>query len=189
MDEGGQVVSEVSRRLQAADSMSAEYRALIMGLKEALRQSAKDLLVKSDSQVMVKQLNDEFKVRNSQLRDLKAQVDSVRSGFDSISFEHIPREQNKRADELATQAIYGRGRTGFVPGSDEDPRLGLGWRLGVGRNKPIEQLEQLMASGAFKESEAPFHLRGLTGSRALDYLNRGYAVGMSGGSNVYMSRL
>ena len=188
LDEAGNTISEVSRRLQAGDSMSAEYKALVMGLKEALKNSAKDLLVKSDSQVMVKQLNNEFQVRNQQLKGLKAQVDALRSGFDSLDFTHIPREQNKRADALATQAILGNRRAGgFVPGSDEDPRMGIAWRMGIGRNKPVAQLEELMQSGAFKVSAAPFGLRGLTKERSLDYLNKGYAVGMSGGSNVYMS--
>lgn len=179
LDPSGKNISEISQYLGRMTSVAAEYNALIIGLKDAMRHSAKDLLVKSDSQVMVKQLNDEFKVRNQNLKELKAQVDALRGGFDSLQFTFIPRGQNKRADILANMAIDEHlKKNAFTPSS-----TGMLMSQGTFAGSNIEQL---IKSGAIKTDDSVFRSRGLSKDRNLDYLKHGYAIGMSGQKDVYI---
>ena len=86
----------------------AEYLALVYALQEALRGGYTDLTVKTDSELLARQLNGEYRVRNGQLKlfhDLAA--DLIR-GFQTCRIHHIPRTQNALADRLAGQAVASR---------------------------------------------------------------------------------
>lgn len=105
LQEGNKEVSTVSKAIGIATNNIAEYTALIEGLKHAIELGYKEVLVKADSELMVKQLKREYKVKNPDIQVIYTQAQSLIKHFSSIQFQHIPREQNKRADQLANLAL------------------------------------------------------------------------------------
>jgi ribonuclease HI len=87
----------------------AEYAALVRALEHALRLGAENrLLIHSDSELMVKQMRGEYKVKNEELRDLYEQARRlVRQFAGPVTFKHVRRELNKRTDELCNLALDG----------------------------------------------------------------------------------
>jgi len=83
----------------------AEYRGLIIGLEEALSMDIKHLSVEGDSLLVVKQMVGEYKVRSEKLLPLYEEASKLAKQFDSITFTHIYRENNKKADELSNLAV------------------------------------------------------------------------------------
>jgi ribonuclease HI/ADP-ribose pyrophosphatase YjhB (NUDIX family) len=83
----------------------AEYRALIEGLDAALKLGINSLEVYLDSELIVKQLHGEYKVKNEGLKPLFMQVQEVAQSFTQISFTHVKRHLNKRADALVNEAL------------------------------------------------------------------------------------
>lgn len=96
----------------------AEYRALLEGLREAAERGVKRLVVRSDSQLLVRQMSGEYKVKHAGLRALKAEVDAVAQRFERVVFEHVPRERNERADELAKSGAEAAQLRGVRPAQD-----------------------------------------------------------------------
>ena len=78
----------------------AEYTGLIIGLKLAIKKCFTELTCYLDSELIVKQLNNEYKVKSPELKKLKAKVDKLIESFSTINFEHIPREKNALADRV-----------------------------------------------------------------------------------------
>lgn len=78
----------------------AEYRAIILGLQLASRKGATEILYYVDSELAVKQLNGEYKVKNEEIRKVKEEVDKWVEKFDKVTFFHVEREKNKFADKL-----------------------------------------------------------------------------------------
>lgn len=108
----GTVVVERSEDLGFGTNNQAEYRALLEGLGEALQRGVRDLRVVSDSQLLVRQMQGEYKIKASGLKGLKAEADALCSRFDDVRFEHTLREGNEKADELAklgAEAAKARG--------------------------------------------------------------------------------
>jgi ribonuclease HI len=87
-----------------ASNNQAEYEALIAGMSLAAEMEAKHLQVKSDSQLVVSQVQGDFQAKDEQLIKYLTKVDLLKQGFDSFDIEHIPREKNERADLLAKLA-------------------------------------------------------------------------------------
>jgi ribonuclease HI len=83
----------------------AEYTGLIIGLLEAIKLNIKLLCVEGDSMLVIKQMKGEYKVKSENLINLYNQAKLLEKEFDFISFKHIYRENNKRADELSNLAI------------------------------------------------------------------------------------
>lgn len=83
----------------------AEYQALLIGLEEALRQGCTDLAVALDSELIVRQIQGRYKVKNEGLLPLFQQVRERLARFATWSIIHVPRAQNARADQLANQGI------------------------------------------------------------------------------------
>ncbi|RLF48918.1 MAG: ribonuclease H [Thermoplasmata archaeon] len=83
----------------------AEYHALLKGLEEAKQMGAKEVFVRSDSELLVKQMNGEYRVKNKDLRVLFEKARQIAQAFDICKFEYIPREHNTEADRLANRAI------------------------------------------------------------------------------------
>lgn len=83
----------------------AEYRALIAGLELACAEGVVELKVFMDSELIVKQMKGEYRVKNADLKPLFAQALGLTNKFTAISFHHIPREKNKEADKLVNEAI------------------------------------------------------------------------------------
>jgi len=108
-DADGQLVAEVSQYLGVATNNQAEYKALLAGLEKAKELGAEDLEFYLDSELVVKQLNREYKVKNKDLAPLFLTVHNLSVNFKKITYTHVPRERNKEADRLANEAMD-RGR-------------------------------------------------------------------------------
>ena len=106
-DAAGREVHAVSRRIGRATNNEAEYRAAIAGLEAALALGARDVDLVMDSELVVRQLNLRYKVRNPSLRRLFGRIKDLQWRFASFEVRHVRREQNRRADELANLAFDG----------------------------------------------------------------------------------
>ena len=104
-DADGTVVAEIAEGLGVATNNVAEYTAAIRGLERARDLGAREVLLRSDSRLMVEQLSGRFKVKNTNLRRLHAAAHDLVAGFDSVGFEHVPREANTAADRLANRGV------------------------------------------------------------------------------------
>jgi ribonuclease HI len=104
-DEKRELVATVSEYLGVATNNQAEYRAVIAALKKAQELGAQELDFYLDSELVVKQLRHEYKVKNKDLVPLFLMVHNLALSFAKISYTHVPREQNKAADKLANEAM------------------------------------------------------------------------------------
>ncbi|MFA5644214.1 MAG: ribonuclease HI family protein [Patescibacteria group bacterium] len=98
-------VAEVSKFLGVKTNNQAEYIALIEALKKAKELNSKELDIFLDSELVVKQLNREYKVKNKELAPLFLEVYNLSLNFSKITFKHVYREDNKEADRLANEAM------------------------------------------------------------------------------------
>jgi len=83
----------------------AEYSGLILGLKQALELNIKELIVEGDSLLVINQLTNVYKCKSENLLELNETAKHLAKEFTSISFQHILRNKNKRADQLANFAV------------------------------------------------------------------------------------
>jgi len=83
----------------------AEYRALIAGLEAAARHGAKTLVVRMDSELVVRQMLGTYKVKNEGLKPLHAEARSAAAKLGTVRFESVPRDDNGRADALVNEAL------------------------------------------------------------------------------------
>ncbi len=104
-DASGEEVHTVSRRLGRATNNEAEYQAVIAGLEAALGLGGGSVDLRMDSQLIVRQLQFRYRVRNARLRPFFERVVELKRQFESFKVTHVPREQNKRADQLANLAL------------------------------------------------------------------------------------
>lgn len=102
--DGGPVL-EAGYYLGRATNNAAEYTALLRALAVAERLGAARLDIASDSELMVRQINGEYRVRNEGLKDLYAEAYERLNRFSNWRVRHVRREQNARADELANMAM------------------------------------------------------------------------------------
>ncbi|MGO8704363.1 MAG: ribonuclease HI family protein [Candidatus Brocadiia bacterium] len=105
LDDSGRVVRELSEFIGRATCNEAEYRALIAALEAARELGARDLLIRADSQLLVRQLGGQYKVRSRSLMPLVLRARRMLEEFASWEAEHVPREMNSRADALANEAM------------------------------------------------------------------------------------
>jgi ribonuclease HI len=104
LDADGRVVAELRKSLGTATNNRAEYEALVMGLEEARRRGLADLVVRLDSELLVKQMRGEYRVKNEGLRPLAGRAARLLAEL-GARIEHVPRAQNALADRLANEAI------------------------------------------------------------------------------------
>ncbi len=83
----------------------AEYTGMIEGMELALKNDVTDLLVRLDSKLAVEQMSGNWKVKNANIKPLFEKAYNLREQFQKIEFEHVPREKNQRADQLANEAM------------------------------------------------------------------------------------
>ena len=105
-DESGAAVSEIWRRIGETTNNRAEYLALIAGLEQAAKLGADVIDIKLDSQLIVRQINGEY--RSKELTSLYQQALRLLKRFESYTIEHVPRRQNRMADALAKRALRSR---------------------------------------------------------------------------------
>lgn len=101
----GRPIARGYRFLGTVTNNEAEYRALIIGLEQAVQRGFAYLLWRADSELLVQQVRGEYKVRNANLQELHRRAMSLFGQFREWRAEHIPRELNKEADRLANKAI------------------------------------------------------------------------------------
>jgi len=107
-DEKGNNVAAISRCLGATTNNQAEYRGIIAALEKAVSLGARQVAVYSDSELMVKQINGQYRIKNAALQPLYAEVVKLTGRLDSFKISHICREQNSEADALANKALDGK---------------------------------------------------------------------------------
>ncbi len=89
----------------------AEYKAVIFALKKAkqLLGSKKaeetDIELRADSELLVKQMNGQYKIKNEELQPLFIEIWNLKQDFKSVAFKHVPREENRDADRLVNRAL------------------------------------------------------------------------------------
>ncbi len=105
LDGNGKLVKELSRYLGHATNNVAEYQGLLMGLETLLELGKKRIRVESDSQLLVRQLNGEYRVRDEKLKPLFQKALILLRQFDAYRILHVPREMNRLADRLANKGI------------------------------------------------------------------------------------
>ncbi|HDJ28369.1 MAG TPA: ribonuclease HI family protein [Proteobacteria bacterium] len=105
LDEKETLLDEGKTFLGERTNNEAEYDALIAGLKLARRLGCMEVEVRADSQLMIRQLTGQYRVKNKRLIPLVLEVKKLASAFARVDYHHIPRAENSRADELANQAI------------------------------------------------------------------------------------
>ena len=102
---GDGIVAEGSERIGTATNNQAEYEALIAAL-EAVRDHGYDVVhLRGDSELVVKQVRGEYNTNNPELREKRVTVHELLREFDEWTLEHVPREVNEHADELANEAL------------------------------------------------------------------------------------
>lgn len=104
-DSQGNEAHTVSRRIGRATNNEAEYQAAIAGLEAALALGGGSVELRMDSELVVRQLQFRYRVRNPRLRPLFERLVDLRRRFSEFSVDSIPREKNKRADQLANLAL------------------------------------------------------------------------------------
>jgi len=105
VDEKGRVIKEISEYIGETTNNIAEYTALVTALKEAIEMNFDEIEVISDSELMVKQINGEYQVKNQGLKPVYSEACELLKEFKNYVVRHVSREQNKRADDLANQGI------------------------------------------------------------------------------------
>ncbi len=105
----GDVLAELGEGIGSATNNAAEYRAVIAGLQRAGALGARRVQVRADAKLVIQQLNGTYKVNSPALVSLHAEALRLADGFDDVSFEHVAREANHRADALANQAMDAQG--------------------------------------------------------------------------------
>ncbi len=101
----GATLKTLSTRIGTATNNIAEYCALILAMQEALILGVKELEVRTDSELLAKQFNGEYKIKEDSLKNLSTLIRHLKRGFEKVTVVHVPREQNKLADREANRAL------------------------------------------------------------------------------------
>jgi ribonuclease HI len=104
---GDGIVAEAGERIGRETNNRAEYEALIAGLEAATEYGFDEIEVRGDSELIVRQVRGEYDATDPDLRERRIRARELLSTFDSWSIEHVPREINSRADELASDTLDG----------------------------------------------------------------------------------
>jgi ribonuclease HI len=101
----GTVLAAEGQAIGSATNNVAEYSGLIAGLRKAAALHVPDLEVVSDSELMVKQMRGEYRVKNAALRALSVEAASLAREFANVEYRHVRRAQNELADRLVNEAL------------------------------------------------------------------------------------
>ena len=101
----GKEIHTISREIGIATNNEAEYQALIDGLNYCIENSINEVDVFLDSKLVIEQVNKNYKVKARNLKEFNSQVENMIKEFKYIEFNHVYREDNKRADQLANLAL------------------------------------------------------------------------------------
>src|SRR3989304_5683420 len=109
LDENGKQICARAKFLPEATNNVAEYSGLVAALEKAAALKAENIKIFSDSELMVRQLNGEYKVKNEGLRELFGDAGGLLENFNDWKITHVRREKNKIADALVNRAIDAAG--------------------------------------------------------------------------------
>ncbi|MBC7264354.1 MAG: ribonuclease HI family protein [Chloroflexi bacterium] len=107
-DERGRELARVQEYIGRATNNQAEYKALIRALRRAAAWDAQDVEIRADSELLVRQLREEYRVRNPALRKLWQEVKNLLRPYRAVRIVHVPRHENYLPDTLANAAIDNR---------------------------------------------------------------------------------
>ncbi|HEX2392533.1 MAG TPA: ribonuclease HI family protein [Solirubrobacterales bacterium] len=108
-DAAGAVLEEHGERIGRATNNVAEYRALLRGIELAAAHGASELQLIGDSELVVRQVEGRYKVKDATMQELHAEVKRTLEPFDEWSIRHVRRAENAEADRLVNQALDGAG--------------------------------------------------------------------------------
>jgi ribonuclease HI len=103
----GEVLEERGERIGKATNNVAEYRALLLGIERAAALGASELELVGDSELIVRQVKGEYKVKDANLRELHAEVKRALGDFERWSIRHVRRAENAEADRLVNEVLDG----------------------------------------------------------------------------------
>jgi ribonuclease HI len=101
----GDVLEERRERIGVATNNVAEYRALLLGIELAAAHGASELELVGDSELIVRQVSGEYRVKDAVLRELNDRVQAALGGFDRWSIRHVRRDENADADALVNAVL------------------------------------------------------------------------------------
>ncbi len=104
-DEQGRVITSISQGIGRTTNNQAEYRAIIAALENAVSLGASQVDMRSDSELVVRQINGRYRVKNASLKPLYQKVKQLQSQLEVFTITHIPRQQSTEADSLANMAL------------------------------------------------------------------------------------
>ncbi|HJU48067.1 MAG TPA: ribonuclease HI family protein [Gaiellaceae bacterium] len=107
--EDGTVLDARGEAIGTATNNVAEYAALVAGLRRAVEAGVGELEVVSDSELLVKQMRGEYKVKSRALQDLFLDASRLARELDAVSYRHVRREHNELADRLVNEALDAAG--------------------------------------------------------------------------------
>jgi ribonuclease HI len=143
-DGSGAIVARLKKYIGQNTNNVAEYFGLIAALDYAQTHGVRALRVESDSELMVKQMRGQYKVKSAELKPLFERAKKMSQGLESFRIEHVYREQNREADALVNQALDETGRPGTGVAADKpstrENTMRLVARCKDGRLEPVEPL-------------------------------------------------
>jgi ribonuclease HI len=104
-DDKGKLLAAISRRIGNMTNNQAEYLAVITALEKAVSLGARQVILMSDSELVIRQLQGRYRIRNAALMPLYQKVVQLLASLDKFTASSIPREQNAAADSLANKAL------------------------------------------------------------------------------------
>lgn len=104
-DEQGNVVERLGRFLGRQTNNVAEYEGLLLGLRRAQELGAREVEVRADSELLIRQLQGRYRVKNPALQRLHGEAVALLQVFSKVGLRHVPREENGAADEMSNRAI------------------------------------------------------------------------------------
>lgn len=108
VDAGGKLLAEVSEYIGVATNNVAEYRALILTLRRALDEGCRVVDIRMDSELVVRQLEGKYRVKDAKMRPLHAAAVALLAQFERADVRHVPRVENKLADKLVNAVLDAR---------------------------------------------------------------------------------
>ncbi|MCD4740244.1 ribonuclease HI family protein [archaeon] len=107
LEQNGKIVKELSERTGNGTNNTAEYHALLRGLEAAIEIGAEELEARGDSELVIKQMKGEYKVKKEHLRAMYERAKELEARFKKVDYVWIPREKNELANALAQKAVFG----------------------------------------------------------------------------------
>ena len=123
-DPRGEIVARLKKYIGKNTNNVAEYFGLIAALDYAQNHGIRALHIESDSELMVKQMRGQYKVKSAELKPLFERAKKMSQAFESFRISHVYREQNKEADALVNQALDETSGSGGAPSVKVDKPAG-----------------------------------------------------------------